>query len=67
MMTIKNKLGAFARNVYPITPWLVFVTNREWLIEVITLISDHNSRDSDDSDADLLDSTYHRPQLTITR
>ena len=41
---------------------MVFVTNREWPIEVITLSSDH-SRDSDDSDADLPYSTYHRPQL----
>ena len=41
---------------------MVFVTNREWPIEVITLSSDH-SRDSDDSDADLLYSTYHRPKL----
>ena len=41
---------------------MVFVTNREWPIEVITLSSDH-SRDSDDSDANLLCSTYHRPQL----
>ena len=41
---------------------MVCVTNREWPIEVITLSSDH-SRDSDDSDANLLCSTYHRPQL----
>ena len=31
-MTIKNKLGAFARNVYPIR--MVFVTNREWPIYI---------------------------------
>ena len=50
----------------PLLPDWFFVTNREWPIEVITLSSDH-SRDSDDSDADLLYSTYHRPQMTITR
>ena len=34
MIIKKNKLGAFARNVYPITPWMVFVTNREWLLKL---------------------------------
>ena len=41
---------------------MVVVTNREWPIEVITLSSDH-SRDSDDSNTNLLYNTYHRPQL----